>query len=878
MSANDKFKTFILKHKIEKGKPFTNTSIGYPKVSLFISDEEYDEFLNIYSLAVTNGASLHLTEKPVEPSPLRVDLDFRFAMPINENGVTYLQRIYNDGNIHKIIDNYFKIINKYLDVDSSDKNVAYVMEKPYPTELKNKIKDGLHIIFPHIIIDNNTQHFIRKKILDIASVLFSNLYLCNEYEDIIDKAIINANCWQMYGSKKPDSEAYRVTKIYNYDKSTDKTENIEYTATASEEINYIKLFSMRNIKKPATNPKEDAVGEIEEYIRHILPTIDKKLKEKLENNILLKKEINIIKNHTTDDDYILARELITDCISPSRAVRYNDWINLGWVLRNIDYRLLPHWVEFSKIGSNYVEGECQSLWDRMRKDHLGMGTLRWWAKSDNPQRYKEIIDNSVIPLIDIAIGSEGAHYDVAKLIQVIYKGEYKAVTKDTWYKYDRESHCWIRTREGLNLRKALSEEICHKFIERAIYYNSISNNNAYDQAQQSLYSKRGTDAIKIAQKLKASSYKDNIMKECKCLFIDEKFEELLDCRPHLIGFKNGVYDMKMHIFREGMPDDYISLSTNKNYIPYSPDYHEITEINNFFEKVFTNVNIRNYVLDILACIIDGSIAQERFYIFTGQGSNGKSRLLDLIQKAVGDYYATLPIALLTQKRTASNSAQSEVERTKGRRFAVLQEPNENDKINVGYMKELSGNDRILTRGLYKEPYEFKPQFKMILACNELPEIPSQDGGVWRRLRVVEFTSRFCENPDPEKSNEFMMDLELSEKFETYSEYFLSMLIERHKHINPNKLFEPREVINATQKYKDNNDIIGQYVNERIIADPSSKEKIGYMEVYNDFRNWAVENVSKGKKIPDRIQVRSYIEKIYGVYVAAVGWKGFKIKV
>jgi P4 family phage/plasmid primase-like protien len=252
--------------------------------------------------------------------------------------------------------------------------------------------------------------------------------------------------------------------------------------------------------------------------------------------------------------------------------------------------------------------------------------------------------------------------------------------------------------------------------------------------------------------------------------------------------------------------------------------------------------------------------------------------LNLIQHALGEYYCILPIALLTQKRSSSNSAQSEVERTKGRRFAVLQEPNENDKINVGYMKELSGNDRILTRGLYKEPYEFKPQFKMILACNELPEIPSQDGGVWRRLRVVEFTSRFCENPDPEKSNEFMMDLELSEKFETYSEYFLSMLIERHKHINPNKLFEPREVINATQKYKDNNDIIGQYVNERIIADPSSKEKIGYMEVYNDFRNWAVENVSKGKKIPDRIQVRSYIEKIYGVYVAAVGWKGFKIKV
>jgi hypothetical protein len=101
---------------------------------------------------------------------------------------------------------------------------------------------------------------------------------------------------------------------------------------------------------------------------------------------------------------------------------------------------------------------------------------------------------------------------------------------------------------------------------------------------------------------------------------------------------------------------------------------------------------------------------------------------------------------------------------------------------------------------------------MILACNELPEIPSNDGGVWRRLRVIEFSSRFCENPDPEKPNEFAMDLELSEKFDRYSDYFLSMLIERHKNINPNKIIETREVINATQKYKDNNDIIGVYKN------------------------------------------------------------------
>ena len=122
----------------------------------------------------------------------------------------------------------------------------------------------------------------------------------------------------------------------------------------------------------------------------------------------------------------------------------------------------------------------------------------------------------------------------------------------------------------------------------------------------------------------------------------------------------------------------------------------------------------------------------------------------------------------------------------------------------------------------------------------------------------------------------VQDLELSDKFERYADHFISMLIERHKNINPNKIVEPREVINATQKYKDNNDIIGQYVSDRIIKDESCKEKIGIMEIYNDFKTWGADNIPKGKKQPDRTQLRSYIEKIYGLYQKD-GWKGFKIK-
>lgn len=871
MGIQEDLNSFILKHKVEKGKPFTNTSLGNPKASIFVSDEEYDQFLNLYGLALTNGISLHYTEKPIDPSPLRVDLDFRFPMTEENKSAG---RIYNQEHIFNIIDHYFKVINKYVNVQD-DHNIAYIMQKPKSSECRNKIKDGIHIVFPHIIVSNNLQHFIRKKILDIAQELFAGLPICNEYSAIVDKAIIDVNCWLLYGSKKMEADSYRVSHIYIFNKDEGCTSLSTQQITPMDEINFIKLFSMRKKDVCETPVFEGFASEVDEYIKHVLPAIDTKYKTKLHSNIFAK-SLNINKNYTSDDELSIIRKLVLECLAATRAENYEDWINLGWVLRNIDYRLIDTWIEFSKIGSSYIEGECQKLWNKMRKDHMGIGTLKWWAKQDNIHKYLEIMDESIIPLIDIAMKSDGAHYDIAKVVQAMYKDEVKTVNKTVWYHYNKDKHRWKISTEGAVLRNILSTEICTKFSERSHYWNSQAYGEQSEE-QKALFSDRAKKCLKIALQLKNASFKDNIMRELRCLFMDEKFEELLDSRSHLIGFANGVYDLKMHIFRDGMPDDYIFYSAKLNYLAYNEEMPEIEEINDFLAKIFTVESVRNYVMDILACTIDGSICQERFYIFTGGGSNGKSRLLDLVQKTVGDYYCILPIALLTQKRAASNSAQSELTRTKGRRFAVMQEPSENDKINIGFMKELSGNDRILTRGLYQEPFEFKPQFKMIMTCNELPEIPSMDQGTWRRLRVIEFTSRFCENPT--KPNEFAMDLELTDKFERWTEAFMSMLIERHKHIDPNNVYEPTEVRISTQSYRENNDVIGQFLNERIeIVRDKPEERINITNIFNEFRIWAAENMPKTKKRPDRVQIKAYFEKLLGEYPGDnKGFRGIKYK-
>lgn len=862
--GNDDYKHFLKRYTCRKGSEYTHTSIGNPKASIYVSDEDYEVFMEKYKGYKIRGTQLHLTEKPKDPSAIRVDLDFRFALHEKE-----LQRLYTHHHVQHIVKNYFQIITTYLDVVDDDVLVAYVQEKPSPIEYKGKLKDGIHIIFPYLTVPNAFQHFLRRKVLDDAPNIFEGIPCINLPDNIVDEAIIDKNNWQMYGSCKPDCSTYQTTAIYKYKGRDEVLETLpELSATA--ELDAVLLLSMR---KPCTAIPYilEKADEVDEYIRVILPMTLNRRKDKLHQQIF-GNTINLARTQVSDEEFDMVRQLVK-CLNKTRAENYEDWIKVGWMLRNIDNRLLKSWIDFSEVSSKYITGECEKLWDKMKLDTLGIGSLHYWAKLDNLAEYNKISDTNVIRLIDRAQGSKGAHFDVACVVHAMYKHQYRFTTKDIWYTFREDKHRWTRSKEGLKLRTILSREVCTKFLERATYWNKQVS-ESLDEEEVSKYQGWAKILQEIALKLKSCGYKDSVMKECKAQFCDENFEQLLDSHPHLIGFENGVYDLRLHEFREGIPDDYISFSTNRNYSPYNPTAPEVSEINEFLSQVFTNPAICKYVKDIFSSTIDGCVRHEKFYIFTGSGSNGKSKILELIQLMMGDYYCIMPIALLTQKRAASNSAQAELERTRGRRFAIMQEPSDGEKINIGLMKELSGGDRIQCRGLYKEPIEFKPQFKMIMTCNELPEVPSDDGGTWRRIRVVDFSSKFTEDPDPNDPKQFVMDTELGNKFERWADTFISMIIENHKTTDFRKVLEPLDVRIATESYKKNNDIIGQYIEEKLVKVPEDNtNRVKLQSLNTQFKVWCSANVAKGKKIPDRNQFRTYMEKEFGSYPAdGKGWR------
>jgi P4 family phage/plasmid primase-like protien len=850
------FCNYLQRYKVEKMSVFTHTSIVKPSGAFYIPTDEMDVFFTMYNRALLAGEDLYMTEKHRDIAPFLIDLDFRFEKTDN------MQRRYTLEHVKQIIMIYISCIKEYIDIANTI--TIYLLEKPYLTTDKGMIKDGIHIIIPELVTKPSVQYLVRKDVIPQLKPLFESLECINDVEDIVDEAVIERNNWQMYGSKKPNCEPYDISKIYAYQANEDVL--VEQNIDTENKGQYIEILSIRN--------KFDAV-DIKIGKQHMLLQLEQDLQAKkrktMQNNPALQSSRNNKKNVIENIEHV---EKMIDVLSAQRANSYHDWIRVGWCLRNIDYRLLPKWIEFSKKSSKFVDGECERYWNHMRDDGLGIGTLYMWAKQDDPEAYKDIMENDISNLI-YASRNE-THYDIARVVHFMFKHEFvcASIKQNYWYQF--RDNRWVPCDCGYTLHQKLSTDVFKQYNLASSKF-SMKAAQTDDEGEQSRFAETSKKLSGITLKLKQVSFKENVMTECRRLFYTEKFDEKLDSRCNLIGFENGVYDLELKEFREGRPEDFISFTTGCNYVEYEPENPFARQIDTFLSQVLTKPHMKEYVLLLLASFLDGNIREERFHIWTGNGSNGKSRIIDLFEQSFGDYCCKFPVTMLTQKRVSTGSATSELARAKGKRFAVLQEPSEDEKLNVGLMKELSGGDKIQARALFKEPIEFKPQFKMVLTCNHLPNVPSDDGGTWRRIRLVEFTSKFTQNPNPENENEFPVDLELSMKFIDWREHFMALLIEYYKkYCTQGGIKEPEEVLACTREYQRNNDFYLEFVENEL-----EKDEMAFLSVndaYTVFKQWQKDNIPAFK-----IKKKEFlmgIDKNCGKRISfnkVEGWKGYKIR-
>jgi phage/plasmid-associated DNA primase len=306
----------------------------------------------------------------------------------------------------------------------------------------------------------------------------------------------------------------------------------------------------------------------------------------------------------------------------------------------------------------------------------------------------------------------------------------------------------------------------------------------------------------------------------------------------------------------------------------------MAEITYFISQILPNPRVREFVMTVLSSFLSGNTNEEHFHIWTGSGGNGKSKLIELFELAIGDYSAKLPVSLLTGKRGQSSAASPEVAMLKGKRFVCLQEPSEGAKIDGGLMKEMTGGDKMYARALYANPIEFKPQFKIVLACNDPPELPKDDGGVWRRVKMVNFPSKFKprddltaedgtwdgskwipKNPD---TPVYPMDETIDQKFEEWREVFLYMLLEQYKHYRDNDLVIPPEVKATTSEYQQSQFKLSTFFKEVIQIDMDFVAQVSVTEIYDYYKDWFQDTQGGNKKeMLKRQDLTQYLESYYG---------------
>jgi putative DNA primase/helicase len=111
-----------------------------------------------------------------------------------------------------------------------------------------------------------------------------------------------------------------------------------------------------------------------------------------------------------------------------------------------------------------------------------------------------------------------------------------------------------------------------------------------------------------------------------------------------------------------------------------------------------------------------------------QGGNGKGLFNELVLKTFGQYAKTMTSAFFTEKSRNSGNATPQLADKKGIRVLIATEPEENEKLQVGRLKQISGNDQVQARDLFQSLFYFTPQFGIFFQCNTIPELSKSSEG------------------------------------------------------------------------------------------------------------------------------------------------------
>jgi len=348
--------------------------------------------------------------------------------------------------------------------------------------------------------------------------------------------------------------------------------------------------------------------------------------------------------------------------------------------------------------------------------------------------------------------------------------------------------------------------------------------------------------------------RNNIIKDLSHECYDADFYRYLDTNPDVFICNNCVLDLKDCIIRNGQPGDMNSIYCGIDFPMNVTNEHAeecFDELEEFFDKLFPDLDVRDYILNYYAESLSGKHRREEFGIHTGCGRNGKSVFSCLLSLTFGNYYYEPDATIYSNYNADPNSPSPVIANIKGKRLVMTQETKNNKPLESVVIKKMSGGDALTGRHLSKDPITFKPQCKFNMSCNDIPDLDANDFGTFRRILVFPYVSTFCfvndkrlKNPNKFKYHyECDLSIESENKLEKWAPYFLYMLWQRYidlhsKNFEPlNETNRPDAIQQATEEYKKQSNMYSNFIREQCEFNTDKKQP--FKEIFAEFKIYAI---------------------------------------
>lgn len=409
---------------------------------------------------------------------------------------------------------------------------------------------------------------------------------------------------------------------------------------------------------------------------------------------------------------------------------------------------------------------------------------------------------------------------------------------DHYWREDTQKQIFILVNEVVNLyfeqrkkEEARLECLPHKRIsqeEKDKIANDLKNKiNKLREREQALLTLRRRNSV-----LKLSSMGTNSLG-----YVGDGWDQ----NPWLLGCKNGVVDLRNGIFREGRPDDYIKTICPVKW-DNKAECHKWR--NSLFEIFDGNKEKIDFIQRLLGYSITGLREEHIYPICWGpHGRNGKGTIFETLKLVLGDmaYKVSTQTIMQGLQNTGPNSG---LMRFLGTRLAWTSEANKHDTLDTAIIKTLCGGDTITGRNPFeRREMEFVPSHTLFTLTNNLPRVDADDDAFWSRVILITFNLSFKDEPDPKRPWERLKNKKLGEELSRELPGILRWLVQGTLMWQQQGLCIPENLKMAKSKYRDNEDVIKYFLNERCVVDFSDEAKTKtHMRIkpkllYHEYQEW-----------------------------------------